>query len=202
MRRFSAASAILLLLLLAAGIGAQGLASDLPPATPVPARAPVVAPAPTYFWEARLGVSAHDPWSPEKGSADINGELLIGKPYMHPDPLINFFIPRFHVGASVNTAGKTSYFYAGLTWNYDFTQWFFVEASFGGAVHNGDTSPIPAPGHNGLGCSPLFRESLALGYRLNANWSVLATVDHMSNAGLCDANRGLTNVGGKISYRW
>jgi hypothetical protein len=128
--------------------------------------------------------------------------LLIGKPYMRHDPFINFFIPRVHIGGSVNTAGKTSYLYAGLTWNYDITPALFVEASFGGAIHNGDTSPTPAPGMSGLGCSPLFRESAAIGYRLNANWSVLVTIDHMSNAGLCAPNSGLTNVGGKVSYRW
>ncbi len=28
----------------------------------------------------------------------------------------------------------------------------------------------------------------------------MATVEHMSNAGLCANNRGLTNYGGKIGY--
>jgi hypothetical protein len=28
----------------------------------------------------------------------------------------------------------------------------------------------------------------------------MATVEHMSNAGFCDQNRGLTNVGGRIGY--
>jgi hypothetical protein len=189
--------------LIALGVGAFARASDLSPASRMPATAPaMLPPPPSYFWEARLGVTAHDPVSEEKGSADFNAELLIGKPYMRHDPLINFFIPRVHVGGSINTAGKTSYFYAGFTWNYDITPALFVEASFGGAIHDGNTSPIGIPGMNGLGCSPLFRESGAIGYRLNANWSVLVTIDHMSNAGLCEPNRGLTNVGGKISYRW
>ena len=30
----------------------------------------------------------------------------------------------------------------------------------------------------------------------------MATVDHMSNANLCDENRGLTNVGFRIGRRW
>ena len=38
------------------------------------------------------------------------------------------------------------------------------------------------------------------GYRLTPNWNVLATVEHMSNAGFCDENRGLTNAGARIGY--
>jgi hypothetical protein len=30
----------------------------------------------------------------------------------------------------------------------------------------------------------------------------MATVEHMSNAGLCKQNRGLTNYGARIGYRF
>ena len=46
------------------------------------------------------------------------------------------------------------------------------------------------------------REAASIGYRFAPNWSVLATVEHLSNAGLCDDNRGLTNVGAKLSYHF
>jgi hypothetical protein len=158
-----------------------------------------VARPPQSFWEVRVGATAHDPWSPERGSADFNGELLLGWPVAKADA----WIPRFHVGASINTSGKTSYGYSGVTWTFDIVDSIFIEGSFGGAVHNGSTGDQLQPGHNALGCSPLFRESGAVGFRLTENWSWLVTVDHMSNAGLCGhVNRGLTNVGGKIGYRF
>ena len=90
----------------------------------------------------------------------------------------------------------------GFSWTFDITQQFFVEATFGGAVHNGDTDLFARPDHNALGCSPLFRESASAGFRITENWSVMGTVEHLSNAGLCDQNRGLTNFGAKIGYRF
>ncbi|WP_081449527.1 acyloxyacyl hydrolase [Rhodomicrobium vannielii] len=30
----------------------------------------------------------------------------------------------------------------------------------------------------------------------------MATIDHMSNAGLCDTNRGLTNAGVRLGYKF
>jgi lipid A 3-O-deacylase len=173
---------------------------------PAPAyRAPVyAAPAQpmSFVSELRLGGSAQDPWSPEKESANFTGEVLFAKPFTPADLFWSYFVPRPHIGGSVNFDGKTSFGYAGLTWTVDITQQFFVEGSFGGAVHDGKTGPaafIPID-RNALGCSPLFRESGAVGYRFTPNWSVMATIEHMSNAGLCKENRGLTNVGAKIGY--
>jgi lipid A 3-O-deacylase len=79
----------------------------------------------------------------------------------------------------------------------------FVEASFGGAFHNGDrhsNALSTPPDRQALGCSPLFRESGSVGVRLTAHWSVIATIEHLSNGGLCTQNRGLTNVGARIGY--
>jgi hypothetical protein len=36
------------------------------------------------------------------------------------------------------------------------------------------------------------RIGAAVGFRLTERWSVMATIEHMSNAGLCIENRGLT----------
>ena len=38
-------------------------------------------------------------------------------------------------------------------------------------------------------CTPLFRESGAVGVRLSANWSVMATLERLTNAGACSENR-------------
>lgn len=156
-------------------------------------------PARFEAFEARFGVFSHDPLGKEEGSVDINGELLAPLPF-DMSSLPEWLIPRAHIGFSANTSGKTSHAYIGLSWSYDVTERFFIEASFGGAIHNGNTSERAEPGRNCLGCSPLFRESLSIGYRFTHNWNVMATIEHLSNAGLCSENRGLTNAGIRLSY--
>ncbi|WP_262300025.1 acyloxyacyl hydrolase [Microvirga sesbaniae] len=156
---------------------------------------------PSILSEFRFGLSAQDPWGPEgrDGSANLTGEILFAKPFTASDLFTSYFIPRPHVGGSLNFDGRTSFAYAGLSWTVDVTPDIFVEGSLGGAVHNGKEHSIAD--HQGLGCSPLFRESGSVGVRLSANWSVVATVEHLSNGGTCsDENRGLTNVGARVGY--
>lgn len=155
-----------------------------------------------FLSELRLGGSAQDPWSNERGTASVNGEVLFARPVLTEDRFWSVFVPRPTLGGSFNLAGRTSYGYVGATWTVDVTDRVFVEAFFGAAFHDGATGPrafIP-PRLNALGCSPLFREAGAVGFRLSEHWSVMATIEHMSNAGLCVENRGLTNVGAKIAY--
>ena len=188
------------LALLAGGASAADLYNPPPagPAAYVPPSQPV-----SFVSELRIGASAQDPWSPEKGSANVTGEILFQKPFTTADLFTSYFIPRPHLGGSLNFRGDTSFAYAGLTWTVDITPRFFVEASFGGAVHNGNTESNPAfipADRSALGCSPTFRESGSIGYRLTPNWSVMATIEHLSNAGACGQNRGLTNVGARLGY--
>lgn len=173
-------------------------AADLPPISPAPLPTLMASP-PSFLSEVRFGVSAQDPDGPESGSANLTGEILSVRPWTSADPVLNLFIPRLHLGGSLNLDGRTSFGYAGLTWTFDVTPSLFVEGSFGGAVHNGETDPV-TPHHDALGCRALFRESGSLGFRVTPNWSVMATVEHLSNAGLCSNNRGLTNVGMRIGY--
>jgi hypothetical protein len=156
---------------------------------------------PSLLSEFRFGFSAQDPWGPEgqDGSANLTGEILFAKPFTASDLFTSYFIPRPHVGGSLNFDGRTSFAYAGLSWTVDVTPDIFVEGSVGGAFHNGKDQPLAH--RQELGCSPLFRESGSVGVRLSANWSVMATVEHLSNGGLCsDENRGLTNVGARVGY--
>jgi lipid A 3-O-deacylase len=162
--------------------------------------APIAQPSYFFLSEVRLGTFAHDPLSPEKGSVDVNGEILFAKPFSMPGSNWDFLLPRPSIGATVNFAGKTSQAYAGLTWTYDITKSIFVEGSFGGSVNNGKTGSVVPPGHSAMGCSVSFRESASLGYRFNANWSLMGTIEHMSNSGFCTQNRGLTNYGARIGY--
>ena len=159
---------------------------------------------PSLLSEFRFGFSAQDPWGSEGSgeSANLTGEILFAKPFTASDLFTSYFIPRPHVGGSLNFDGQTSFAYAGLSWTIDITPNVFVEGSIGGAVHDGKKrkSFNPFDNHQALGCSPLFRESGSVGVRLSANWSVMATVEHLSNSGSCSDNRGLTNIGARVGY--
>ena len=135
------------------------------------------------------------PKGDKKGTPDVNLELLygpIGGEYQNG--FLNHFLrPRLLLGGTINTEGNTSELYAGFAWDIFLTRRLFIEGSFDGAVHNGDDAYF--------GCSANFRESGSVGFMLSERWDVMATVDHMSNANLCDENRGLTNVGFRIGRR-
>ena len=156
------------------------------------------------FNEVRLGGFAHGVGNPERGTFDVNVEALTRRFDLIPttDPFWKALAPRLHLGASINTAGLTSQGYIGLTWTYDVTQRIFVEGSLGGSVNDGRTGYDAFTPYNRakLGCHVLFRESASVGYRLTENWSVMATVDHISNGTLCGLNRGLNNVGVRLGY--
>ena len=166
----------------------------------------------SFVSELRIGGSVQDPGSAEGkvpgfSTANVNGEILFAKPAISADPFWQAFVPRPTVGGSYNTGGRTSYAYLGATWSVDLFpetlgRRVFLDGFFGGAAHNGYTGPkaFTPYGFNTLGCSPLFREAAALGFRISEHWSIMATIEHMSNAGLCADNRGLTNYGGKLGY--
>ncbi len=94
---------------------------------------------PSLLSEFRFGLSAQDPWGAEgrDGSANLTGEILFAKPFTASDLFTSYFIPRPHIGGSLNFDDRTSFAYAGLSWTIDVTPNIFVEGSFGGAVHNG-----------------------------------------------------------------
>lgn len=189
----------LVILVSAFALGAAGAGEAADSKAPGPASSPLP-PPPSFVSEIRLGGFAHDPWSMERGSGNIHGEVLFAKPFTPADLFLKYFVPRPHVGASLNTSGATSFAFVGLTWTFDITPQLFVEASFGGAVHDGETRRVIGSDRSALGCSPLFRESASVGFRLSQNWSIMATVEHLSNGGFCSVNRGLTNVGARVGY--
>lgn len=165
---------------------------------------PVLAgPRPPGGWlaEVRFGMAAHDPWSPEAGSANLAALLLFRRPFL-PASAPAALVPLPHLGFSASLGGKTSHIHAGLTWQVDLTDRLFVEGSLGVALHDGHIGRAVPAGHNALGCRALFREAATIGYRLDAGWTVNASLEHLSNAGRCDANRGLTNVGVMLGYRF
>ncbi len=183
-------------LCLLVGMSFEATAADL--TTPIAYAPPLV--AHSLFSELRGGVFVHGPGTREQGSVDINGEVLFSKPFLPADPLMAFLVPRIHIGGTVNTAGDTSQVYAGFAWTYDITQKIFIEGSVGAGFHNGETNRLPHPDRLSLGCTPLIRGSGSIGYRITDHWSIMATAEHISNAGLCHANQGLTNYGVRVGY--
>ena len=149
--------------------------------------------------ELRIGIYDHNSDLTgsryETSDPDINLEVL----FKSPEWLQWMAKPRINIGANVNTGNGTSSIYSGLVWNYDFTQAFFIEGGFGAALHDGETDVKTATQVN-LGCRVLFHENVSLGYRVSANSTVMVTMDHMSNAGLCNSNPGMTDVGVRYGY--
>ena len=103
----------------------------------MPAPAPLIAPGPNtyinFLDEARVGVYAHN-WIHDEGSpVDVSGDLL-SMPIGYANNIGGqwfswFFNPRINLGAMINTGGKTSYGFTGLTWRIPIYQWFFSRAS-------------------------------------------------------------------------
>lgn len=156
--------------------------------------------------EARGGLFAHS--ADEPGAffgvfntsrvQDINVELLFDVPSL--TEWVSWGQVRPHLGATVNFGGLESMVYTGVSWTVPIGDSpIFVEASFGGAVHNGASLGATYPARS-LGCAFLFRESASVGVMVTETASVMATVEHASNANLCPDNRGLTNMG--IRFGW
>jgi hypothetical protein len=189
-------------LLLGCVLGLAGFAraADLPQSP-----APSLAGDPGFTYDSSRfelrGGGLASTWGPEKGSVDINGELVFPKVYSLPG-WQDILIPRFHVGGMGNIDGRTSYGYAGglWTWNYDR---FFTEFFLGAAVHNG---PLRAANRNqpNLGCRELYHIGANVGYRFDQHWSAMITFDHASDGeptlSHCGANTGISVLGLRLGY--
>ena len=152
--------------------------------------------------EMRMGVMAHDVGMREKGSVNLQAEVLFqpltqitanGSYWQH------FLAPRPHIGASINAAGDTSYAYAGVSWIFPIGP-VFIEGTFGGGIHNGKLNDVDRK-REPLGTRALFRESASIGIDFE-RVRIMMTVEHLSNAGIGKYNHGLTHVGGKIAYKF
>ena len=138
-----------------------------------------------------------------EAGVDVNGEVLFTSPWPQPaNPFVDFLLrPRPMLGATVNTQGDTSQVYLGAAWTLPLFKVLFVEGTFGAAYHDGPlTSGYPY--RTSYGCRVNFHESASLGVELGANWRIMATVEHMSNGGLCEPNAGLSNYGARLGYKF
>jgi lipid A 3-O-deacylase len=175
-------------------------AADLPQRQTAPAVPTFV--SESFINEIRLGGYYHGIGNPERNTADVNVEILTRKVWIPSDPDYAWLAPRLHAGGTLNTSHGTNYGYAGLTWTWDdlLFKRTFAEISFGGAFHDGYTGLYAPLDRAKLGCVALFRESGSLGYHLDEHWSLMATIEHISNGGLCDENRGITSAGLRVGY--
>jgi lipid A 3-O-deacylase len=157
--------------------------------------------------EVKAGVLAHDVGflghHLEKGP-DVNLEML----FTPPELLAIIGSPRPHIGADINTAGKTSDGYFGLTWGimliqnlFGYGDGIFANGSLGGAVHDGYLNSGP-PNRKLLGTRVLFRESAELGYQLVPGINISALLDHISNANIGHHNMGITSAGARLGFKF
>jgi len=157
--------------------------------------------------EIRGGIYAHsvDQQAPDGGPFDFsrlddaNVEVLFA-----PLPTAEWFpgLVRPNLGATLNFGGLESQVYGGLSWKLPIASTpLFVEAGFGGALNNGAISGAVPPARD-LGCNLLFHEQLSVGYDITPNLDVMFTAEHSSSANLCSPNRGLSNAGIRIGWKF
>lgn len=155
-----------------------------------------------FLDELRLGGLYTNPDQKETGAV-VQIEAVFSQFITHDfgNTYVNaIFSPRPHLGANINVTGETSAAFAGLTWQFPIIGPLFVEGEFGGAVHNGELSNA-GPNRQQLGCRFLFHEVGSIGLQFN-RFSILGTIEHFSNAGICEENDGLTNVGIRVGYKF
>ncbi len=152
--------------------------------------------------EIKIGALAQDqgPFSSNKeDGVTAHVELR----FVSPDILKYIGAPYPHIGADINTSSNTNSVWLGVVWEWEVWKKFFVGWSMGGAYHDGETDKNSAPlDRKELGCNPLFRLGLNVGWRFDRHHSIDLLLDHISNAKACDTNEGLENVGVRYGYRF
>ena len=156
-------------------------------------------PASAIVDEVRGGIYAHEPFRSGHGEgdhADVNLEVV----FETPSFLAWAWNPRPRLGATLRSGDRTSLVYLDvLGWTVDLTDAIFVDVGLVGAIHDGDLKGN-APSTLYFGCRANFHQSGSIGYRITPQLSLMASVEHMSNASLCSMNDGLTNAGVRLGY--
>ena len=156
--------------------------------------------------ELRLGVYEHDSEladnNKEEGVA-VSLQVLFPKVALVDDPgFIGWLLsPRPQIGGNVNISGDTNFAYAGFAWEWMFLESLFVEGVLSMAGHDGELSTAD-PDRRSLGCRWAFHQQATLGIEIAGHHRLMTTIEHMSNAGVCDPNDGLTNLGIRYGYKF
>src|SRR5262249_44002742 len=104
-------------------------------------RAAIAAPPPVWAeYEFRMGALFHGAGllgpHTEAGGIDLNLEFLTPRLGIGQDTSWASLSPRLMAGGTLNFDGKTSVAYTGVAWTLDITPNWFLEPTFGVAVHN------------------------------------------------------------------
>ncbi len=155
-----------------------------------------------YIDELRVGAYYTNPDQAERGAV-VQLEAVFSQfvSYDFGNTYVNaVLLPRIHVGGNINVTGDTSVAYTGLTWQFPVYGPLFLEGTFGGGVHNGKLDNAPRDRQQ-LGCPILFRESGSIVLAFE-KFSILGSIEHLSSAGFCSENDGLTNVGMRVGFKF
>lgn len=146
--------------------------------------------------EIKLGILKHSVKSGLKHTYERGYDLNIE--YLISSPKNKFFkaisSPYLHIGSNISSGNATSIIYSGMTCRGIFKERYFLEASFGGCIHNGKLKQSSAS-KKALGSRLLFRESISIGMKFENKQNVSLFLDHASNAKLASPNPGLTDFG-------
>jgi len=160
--------------------------------------------------EVRVGMHAHAAhyslWPVYVGDydlsriEDVSFDVLFGSPQIDAFRVIGE--PLFELGTTINFAGRENTAHAALVWQVPVLDTpVFLEGAFGAAIHSGYLTDAPDGEHN-LGCRVNFYERFGLGTNVTEDVTALVTYEHMSNAGLCDANDGYSNFGVRLGRKF
>lgn len=131
---------------------------------------------------------------------DISFDVLFTSPQIDAFHWIGS--PRPEVGVTINTKGEDHILHAGLTWQLPvFDTPFYLEGTFGAAAHSGYVDSGP-PGRRLYGCRVNFYERFGVGANLGESLTATLTYEHMSNAGLCGNNAGISNFGVRLGMKF
>lgn len=158
--------------------------------------------------EVRVGLHAHSTdyrlfpfWVQDFDMSlveDVSFDLLFASPDIEAFRWVGS--PRPEIGMTLNLGEHESLFRTGLTWSVPvFDTPLFLEGTFGGALQTGYVLGAPS-GDRNLGCRINFYERFGVGTRLGDNATALITYEHTSNAGLCEANDGFSNLGLRVGW--
>ncbi len=156
------------------------------------------------FDELRFGAVS----SIAAGDNDEEGAFITGMVLFDPwnrdalDGWQRILTPRIHVGGDIATSDEANQVFAGFSWTADLGDRFFLEGGFGGSVNDGDLEEDGTSGPK-LGSHLLFHEYAAFGINIDANWRVIAEVEHSSHANIADGpNNGLSRAGVLVGYKF
>lgn len=151
--------------------------------------------------EARIGAAFYDTGpltNFEFQDFVLNGELLLPSPGF----LSAVGSPRPYVGFDVTTADNPiNFFYAGLNWDYNLTDRFYLSGSLGGAVNTADNL-TNSPNTRSLGTRGTFHLGGAVGYDFTPRLTGQLYWNHFSNGYLSRPNDGHDSLGLRFGARF